>query len=69
MTEGVTIINPDNVYIGADVVIGRDTVIYPGAMLYGNTEIGEDCIIGAGALLVDRIVESGSEIEAYTVMK
>lgn len=69
MEEGVTIINPENTYIGADVVIGRDVVIYPGAMLYGKTVIGEDCVIGAGAILVDQTLESGSEAAPYDVLK
>ena len=31
MRNGVTIIDPLNTYIGADVEIGSDTVIYPGS--------------------------------------
>ncbi|WML29484.1 bifunctional UDP-N-acetylglucosamine diphosphorylase/glucosamine-1-phosphate N-acetyltransferase GlmU [Neobacillus sp. OS1-32] len=46
MRNGVTIINPANTYIEADVTIGQDTVIYPGTMLKGKTLIGEDCQIG-----------------------
>ena len=33
MQNGVTIIDPLNTYIGADVEIGSDTVIYPGTMI------------------------------------
>ena len=33
-------------YIGADVEIGQDTVIYPGTMITGKTMIGADCEIG-----------------------
>ncbi len=46
MTEGVTITDPANTYIGKDVKIGSDTIIYPGCMLEGKTEIGKSCIIG-----------------------
>lgn len=46
MQNGVTIIDPSNTYIGADVMIKEDTVIYPGSMIKGNTVIGSDCIIG-----------------------
>lgn len=46
MRNGVTIIDPANTYIEADVTIGQDTVIYPGTMLKGKTLIGEDCQIG-----------------------
>jgi len=46
MRNGVTIIDPANTYIGPDVVIGQDTVIYPGTMISGKTNIGSDNIIG-----------------------
>ena len=46
MENGVTIINPENTYIEPDVIIGKDSIIYPGAIVAGRTIIGEDCIIG-----------------------
>jgi bifunctional UDP-N-acetylglucosamine pyrophosphorylase/glucosamine-1-phosphate N-acetyltransferase len=46
MRNGVTIIDPSSTYIGPDVEIGQDTILYPGTILAGGTEIGEDCIIG-----------------------
>lgn len=46
MRGGVTLIDPANTYIGADVEIGQDTVIYPGSMITGNTIIGKECKIG-----------------------
>ena len=46
MDNGITIEDPDNTYIGKDVVIGEDTVILPGCIIEGKTTIGSDCIIG-----------------------
>ncbi|HJV31109.1 MAG TPA: bifunctional UDP-N-acetylglucosamine diphosphorylase/glucosamine-1-phosphate N-acetyltransferase GlmU, partial [Bacillales bacterium] len=46
MKNGVTIIDPSNTYIDADVEIGMDTIIYPGTIIKGKTIIGEDCHIG-----------------------
>ncbi|WP_078433056.1 bifunctional UDP-N-acetylglucosamine diphosphorylase/glucosamine-1-phosphate N-acetyltransferase GlmU [Metabacillus halosaccharovorans] len=46
MRNGVTIIDPDNTYISVDAKIGRDTTIYPGTMIIGETVIGEECVIG-----------------------
>jgi len=54
MDNGVTIIDPQNTYIGTDVVIGRDTIIYPGNVLEGQVIIGENCILYPN----NRIVES-----------
>ncbi|MDW7678892.1 MAG: NTP transferase domain-containing protein, partial [Bacillota bacterium] len=41
MEAGVTLVHPENTYIGAAVTIGRDTVIEPGVILEGTTAIGE----------------------------
>ncbi|OQP04385.1 UDP-N-acetylglucosamine diphosphorylase/glucosamine-1-phosphate N-acetyltransferase [Geobacillus sp. 46C-IIa] len=46
MKNGVTIIDPACTYISAEVTIGRDTIIYPGTIIEGETIIGEDCSIG-----------------------
>ncbi|RSD24502.1 bifunctional UDP-N-acetylglucosamine diphosphorylase/glucosamine-1-phosphate N-acetyltransferase GlmU [Mesobacillus subterraneus] len=46
MRNGVSIIDPDNTYIGPDVKIGQDTVIFPGTMISGSTVIGSDCQLG-----------------------
>ena len=45
MLNGVTLIDPDNTYIDADVKIENDTIIYPGCVIEGNTEIGTNCVI------------------------
>ena len=53
MKNGVTLVDPLNTYIGADVEIGSDTVIYPGSVLTGNTMIGSDCEIGPNSEIKD----------------
>ncbi len=58
MRNGVTIMDPAATYIDADVVIERDTVIYPGSLLRGRTRIGEACQIGPHAHLLDCQVDS-----------
>ena len=45
MADGVTIIDPQTVYIDATVEIGPDTVIYPSVQIYGQTVIGEEATI------------------------
>ncbi|MEW9111009.1 bifunctional UDP-N-acetylglucosamine diphosphorylase/glucosamine-1-phosphate N-acetyltransferase GlmU [Cytobacillus gottheilii] len=51
MRAGVSMIDPSNTYIGADVEIGSDTVIYPGTVISGETKIGSDCTIGPNSHL------------------
>jgi bifunctional UDP-N-acetylglucosamine pyrophosphorylase/glucosamine-1-phosphate N-acetyltransferase len=51
MLEGVTMIDPEKVYIEDSVKIGRDTILYPEVYLRGGTTIGEGCEIGPSALI------------------
>ncbi|EFM10935.1 UDP-N-acetylglucosamine pyrophosphorylase [Paenibacillus curdlanolyticus YK9] len=83
--NGVTIIDPAATYIEAGVVIGADTIIYPGTVLRGSTVIGEDCVIGPQADLtnvelgngvsvkysvaVDSVVGDGSAVGPYANLR
>ncbi|MGM7724477.1 bifunctional UDP-N-acetylglucosamine diphosphorylase/glucosamine-1-phosphate N-acetyltransferase GlmU [uncultured Metabacillus sp.] len=62
MRNGVTLIDPDNTYISADAVIGRDTVIYPGTMILGETVIGENCLIGPNTEIKNCTVQNETTI-------
>lgn len=53
MRNGVSFIDPDNTYIGPDVEIGRDTVIYPGTTISGNTVVGSECQLGPNSEISD----------------
>lgn len=66
MENGVTLIDPENTYLGADVKIGMDTVILPGCVLEGKTEIGEDCKIGPNARLTDMHLGNGVTFQSST---
>ena len=37
MLEGVTMIDPDSTFVGDEVLLGRDTVLYPNVRLEGRT--------------------------------
>ncbi|GIN42270.1 MULTISPECIES: bifunctional UDP-N-acetylglucosamine diphosphorylase/glucosamine-1-phosphate N-acetyltransferase GlmU [Heyndrickxia] len=56
MRNGVSLIDPEQTYIETDVVIGADTVIYPGVFISGDTQIGEDCIIGPNSEIKDCVI-------------
>ncbi len=63
MLNGVTLIDPAQTYIEADVKIGQDTVIYPGTSLRGQTVIGQDCIIGPHADITNGEIMNGAEVK------
>jgi bifunctional UDP-N-acetylglucosamine pyrophosphorylase / glucosamine-1-phosphate N-acetyltransferase len=68
MLAGVTIENPPTVTIDAAVEIGMDTVIEPFARILGHTRIGENCRVGAGAIIHDSELAGGVEIGPYTLI-
>ncbi|WP_027953483.1 bifunctional UDP-N-acetylglucosamine diphosphorylase/glucosamine-1-phosphate N-acetyltransferase GlmU [Halobacillus kuroshimensis] len=46
MRNGVSLIDPDQTYIGPDVTIGQDVTIYPGTVIEGTTTIENDAVVG-----------------------
>jgi len=68
MKGGVTMIDPVSTYIDADVVIGSDTVIYPGSYLSGLTRIGDGCAIGPNAHVIHSTIGSHAQVSSSTVV-
>lgn len=53
MLAGVTMTDPDQVWIGPKVRIAADVELLPQTFLLGDTEIGEDTVIGPNSRLTD----------------
>lgn len=68
MLEGVTIIDPDKTYLDKDVVIGKDTIIYPGCFIEEGSIIGEDCIIGPNTKISNSKIGNRVVVE-YSVVR
>jgi bifunctional UDP-N-acetylglucosamine pyrophosphorylase / glucosamine-1-phosphate N-acetyltransferase len=68
MAAGVSILDPDSVRIDVDVEVGQDTVIEPGVLLLGATEIGREARIGVGCRISDTEVGDGTVILPYCVI-
>jgi bifunctional UDP-N-acetylglucosamine pyrophosphorylase/glucosamine-1-phosphate N-acetyltransferase len=68
MVAGVTIEKPETVTIDAGVRIGIDTVVEPFAQIVGRTTIGENCRIGACAIVKDSELADGVEIGPFTIV-
>ncbi len=67
MNNGITLIDPKSTYISLDAKIGKDTVIYPGTHIQGNTIIGENCIIGPNSHIISSTIGSNVIIETSKV--
>jgi len=68
LINGVTIEDPENTYIGKDVVIKPDTVILPGTVIEGKTEIGTDCVIGPNSRITNSIIKDGVTVQASVLL-
>lgn len=68
MLAGVTIIDPENTYIEDSVIVGRDTVIYPGTIIEHNTIIGSNCLVGPNTRITDSTVLDNVSIESSRVI-
>lgn len=63
MSEGVTMLDPNQVWVGPGVRVGRDTELLPQTMLWGSTTIGDDCVIGPNTRLTNVSVADGCSVE------
>lgn len=60
MISGVTVIDPANTYIDRDVIIGRDSTVYPFTIIEGRSVFGENCSLGPGVHLRD--IKAGKHV-------
>lgn len=69
MLDGVTIEKPETVTIDADVTVGADSVVEAFAQLRGNTHIGPNSRIGAGAVLRNVTLGAEAVVHPYCVIE
>jgi bifunctional UDP-N-acetylglucosamine pyrophosphorylase / glucosamine-1-phosphate N-acetyltransferase len=68
MLAGVTIEKPETVTVDPAVEIGIDTIVEPFAQILGNTVIGENCRIGACAIVRDSELADDVEVGPFTII-
>lgn len=68
MQNGVTLIDPNATYIDAEVEIGPDTIIYPGAVLRGRTRVGKNVVISSGSEIKDSFIDDEVEVKHSVVL-
>jgi bifunctional UDP-N-acetylglucosamine pyrophosphorylase/glucosamine-1-phosphate N-acetyltransferase len=67
MDHGVTLVDPDSIYIDQDVIIGQDTIIWPNSYIQGQSEVGPDCVIGPNTIIRSAQIGAGCRIEQARV--
>ncbi|WP_312458677.1 bifunctional UDP-N-acetylglucosamine diphosphorylase/glucosamine-1-phosphate N-acetyltransferase GlmU [Proteiniclasticum sp.] len=68
MENGVTLIDPLTTYIGADVVIGNDTIIYPNNTLEGKTVLGKGVLLHPNNRIEDSVIEDEVTIASSVIL-
>ena len=67
MEEGVILIDPENTYVEESVKIRKDTVLYPGVFLQGDTIIGENCELIGNVRIIDSRLGNNIKIESSVI--
>lgn len=67
MLAGVTMIDPNLVYIEDGVKIGKDTILYPNTRLMNGTSIGEGCEIGPNTIIDQSTIGSHCHLLASLI--
>ncbi|MCR4962686.1 MAG: bifunctional UDP-N-acetylglucosamine diphosphorylase/glucosamine-1-phosphate N-acetyltransferase GlmU [Firmicutes bacterium] len=69
MLSGVTLVDPDTVYIDAGVEVGMDTVIGPSVYIGGASRVGSGCQIGPWVKIVDSQVGDGVSVGPFAYLR
>lgn len=68
MENGVTLIDPSSTYIGADVEIEQDTVIYPNNLIEGKTKIGKGVTLYPNSRILDAEISDDVTITSSVIL-
>lgn len=66
MRAGVTVVDPDTTWIGADVALEADVTLLPNTALTGRTRIAAGAVVGPECSLADTEVGAGAEVRRTT---
>jgi bifunctional UDP-N-acetylglucosamine pyrophosphorylase/glucosamine-1-phosphate N-acetyltransferase len=66
MAGGVSLVDPETIFIQREVMIGKDTVIHANVQISGNSFIGSGCTIGPDVVLHDCRIGDHVIIEPFT---
>lgn len=69
MLEGVTMLDPETVFVGSDVLLERDVLIYPNVRIEGKTTIGADCVLYPGTRIVNSALASKVTVKDCSVVE
>ncbi len=69
MLEGVTMLDPETVFVGNEVSLGRDVVLYANVRIEGRTRIGAACVIHPGSRIVSSVIADNVTVKDCSVIE
>jgi len=69
MLDGVTMTDPDLVWVGPDVQVGQDVELLPMTMLFGATRIGDRSVIGPSSRITDSSVAEDCRVDSSVLVQ
>jgi len=69
MLAGVTMLDPNATFIGSEVSLGSDCILYPNVRLEGKTAIGKGCTLFPGSRILDSTIGNEVTIKDCSVIE
>ena len=69
MLSGVSMLDPDQVWIGPEVTVGQDTTLLPQTILFGKSSVGSNCTVGPNSRLVNAQVSDGCTVDESVIVE
>jgi len=67
MDNGVTLIDPERVYVSTETFIGEDSIVYPNVTMEGKVVIGKSCTILPNTYLKDVEIGDNTTIDSSRI--
>ncbi len=67
--NGVRFVDAGSVFLSANTVLGKGTIVYPNVHFEGSTRIGKGCTIYPNVRILDSIVQDGVTIKDSTLIE
>lgn len=67
MLEGVTMTDPETVYLDHDVELGTDVVLLPNTHISDGSKISDNCVIGPNSVISHSIIGQNAEVKATVI--
>jgi len=66
MADGISLVDPETIFIQQEVRIGKDTVIHANVQISGNSVIGSNCTLGPDVVLHDCRIGDNAVIKPFS---